>query len=54
MCEQFLMILAYFIGIPCTIIFLIKMISGIHEQKNYGGPGWFVVSAICWAWILSR
>jgi len=50
--NSFFTLLAWFIGVPCTIVFLVKTISGLLEQKWYGGPGWFLISAICWAWIL--
>jgi len=51
---NFLTILSWFIAIPSTLVFIIKIIYGFAEQKNYGGPGWFIISAICWAWIISH
>jgi hypothetical protein len=53
--EKFLTLLAWIIGIPCSITFLVKMIASVQEGKPCPATIFtFVVSASCWAWIISR
>ena len=46
--------LAWIIGLPASAIFLAKLLGIFHDSKNQDisfGIGWFLVPAICWAWI---
>ena len=53
--KEFFTVLAWVVMIPSFIIFIIKVISGIRDGKQYPATGQtFIIVAICLAWLISQ